>query len=150
MAQHEPPPTPAHAVVNDLVPMAHVTNVDRSIRFYRLLGLRVTDALKDVQGRVCWAWVSNQKANLMLARANAPVAADLQSALFYLYSDHVVALRSHLLACGLRDRGGYCGQPLTGDTAGEVFAITHPQHMPAGECRVHDPDGYCLLIGQLR
>jgi len=30
-----------------------------------------------------------------------------------------------------------------------VSAITHPAYMPKGEVRVDDPDGYCLLIGQV-
>jgi len=32
----------------------------------------------------------------------------------------------------------------------EPTAIVHPAHMPAGELRLVDPDGYVLLIGQLR
>jgi hypothetical protein len=27
--------------------------------------------------------------------------------------------------------------------------ISYPQHMPKGETRVEDPDGYALLIGQV-
>jgi hypothetical protein len=27
--------------------------------------------------------------------------------------------------------------------------MTTPHYMPGGEIRVHDPDGYVLLIGQL-
>ena len=30
-----------------------------------------------------------------------------------------------------------------------IFSLTRPFYMPNGEVRVHDPDGYCLLIGQL-
>jgi hypothetical protein len=51
--------------------------------------------------------------------------------LFYLYSPDLVALREHLIAAGVR-----------------VSTITYPEHMPKGEVRVDDPDGYCLLIGQ--
>jgi hypothetical protein len=35
-------------------------------------------------------------------------------------------------------------------TNGEaVFEIVPRFYMPAGELRIHDPDGYCLLVGQL-
>jgi hypothetical protein len=32
----------------------------------------------------------------------------------------------------------------------EVSEIGRPFYMPNGEIRITDPDGYCLLIGQLR
>lgn len=51
--------------------------------------------------------------------------------LFYLYSPDLIALREHLLARNVK-----------------VSPIKYPDHMPKGEIRVDDPDGYCLLIGQ--
>jgi hypothetical protein len=30
-----------------------------------------------------------------------------------------------------------------------VFAVSHPPHMPIGELRVTDLDGYVILVGQL-
>ena len=59
------------------------------------------------------------------------VIASQQAVLFYFYSPALIALRAHLLECGVK-----------------VSPITYPDYMPKGEIRVDDPDGYCLLIGQ--
>lgn len=67
----------------------------------------------------------------MFALASEPVIAGQHAVLFYRYSPNLVALREHLLACGVK-----------------VSAIRFPEYMPKGEIRVDDPDGYCLLIGQ--
>jgi hypothetical protein len=53
------------------------------------------------------------------------------------------------LAGGLRDAGTYTGAATPSDGPRTVFAISHPSHMPAGELRIADPDGYVILIGQL-
>jgi hypothetical protein len=51
--------------------------------------------------------------------------------LFYLYADDLRALRDSLLASGV-----------------EAGTIAYPEYLPAGECRVLDPDGYVLMIAQ--
>lgn len=133
--------------VTQLVPMAHVPDVERSIRFYALLGFTVRNRLRH-DGQTRWAWLDSGDAALMLAAADAPVDPAQQAILFYLYSRDVAGLRAHLLANGCFDGGPYCGAP--GPDAGRcvVFEITHPGYMEKGELRVADPDGYCLLIGQ--
>jgi hypothetical protein len=83
----------------------------------------------------------------MFVQADSTVDDGVQGVLFYLYCDDVAALRVHLLACGVRD-AGKLGGPMKAEPKGVLFEITHPEYMPAGELRVHDPDGYCLLIGQ--
>jgi catechol 2,3-dioxygenase-like lactoylglutathione lyase family enzyme len=116
--------------VTGLVPYAHVTDVDRSIAFYWLLGFEVADT-RPSDGHLGWAFLRCGDARLMLARATEPIAAGGQGILLYLYCKDVGALRRQLLAQGV-----------------DVGPITHPDYMPAGEIRVEDPDGYCLLIGQ--
>jgi len=117
--------------VTGLIPMAHVADVQRSVNFYELLGLKVRNTLKEPDGAWAWAHVKCEQADLMVTRADAPVVAGQQAVLFYLYSPDLVALRDHLLANGV-----------------QVPAITYPSYMAKGEIRVEDPDGYVLLIGQ--
>jgi catechol 2,3-dioxygenase-like lactoylglutathione lyase family enzyme len=111
--------------------MAHVADVQRSVNFYELLGLKVRNTLKAADGTLLWAHVECELAELMFTRASAPVVPSQQAVLFYLYSPDLVALREYLLAKGVR-----------------ASAITYPSYMPGGEIRVEDPDGYVLLIGQ--
>lgn len=137
--------------VNDLVPMAHVLDVDRSIAFYEHLGFFARQRLAP-RGVAVWAMLESGKARLMLARASGPIPADQQALLLYLYTPDAAALRSHLLSRGLPDAGRFTGAPLAqtvNSGLAVVFDTAHPPHMPAGELRVHDPDGYVLLIGQL-
>jgi hypothetical protein len=125
--------------------MAHVLDVEDSIRFYELLGFRVHNRVRPA-GRTQWAWITSDRGHLMLAAASGPIAPDQQAILFYLYTRNLAALRSQLLAQGLADGGAFCGAP--SDQRRVVFEIAHPVYMPEGEMRVVDPDGYCLLIGQ--
>jgi|ERR671924_736185 catechol 2,3-dioxygenase-like lactoylglutathione lyase family enzyme len=118
--------------VSGLVPYAHVADVERSIAFYWMLGFEVR-ATRPHEGRLGWAFLQCGEARLMLAAATGTIEADAQAVLFYLYCRDVAALREQLLTQGV-----------------EVGEVTHPDHMPAGEIRLHDPDGYCLLIGQPR
>jgi hypothetical protein len=99
--------------------------------------------------------MGNGAARIMFARATAKVDAHQQAVLFYMYTNDVQALRRHLLGLGYRDAGPPPDQP--GATVGNlpapptaaVFQIVPRFYMPRGELRVHDPDGYCLLIGEL-
>jgi hypothetical protein len=141
--------------VTQLVPMAHVANVDQSIDFYTLLGFACESRFSDDDGVTYFARVRCDQADLMLVRASAPVLPNQQAILFYLYSPQVAALRAHLLASGLLDGGpppserDPNGAPRPCPQRRAVFQLTRPFYMPEGEIRVHDHDGYCLLIGQL-
>lgn len=117
--------------VTGLIPMAHVADVQRSVSFYQLLGLKVQNTLKASDGTLVWAHVECELAELMFTRATAPVVASQQAVLFCLYSPDLVALRGHLVAQGM-----------------PASTITYPSYMTKGEMRVEDPDGYVLLIGQ--
>ncbi len=111
--------------------MAHVADVQRSVRFYELLGLKLRNMLKAADGTLVWAHVECELAELMFTRADTTVVASQEAVLFYLYSPDLIALREHLVAKGV-----------------QVSAITYPNYMPKGEIRTEDPDGYVLLIGQ--
>jgi len=117
--------------ITSLVPMVHVADVQRTVDFYKLMGLEVRGSLRNPSGELQWVYLSCQRAEVMFVRADEPVIASQQAVLFYLYSPELIALREHLLACGVK-----------------VSAIKYPEYMPKGELRVDDPDGYCLLIGQ--
>src|SRR5580700_9319043 len=122
--------TITQAKVTGLIPMAHATDVRRSVDFYKL-GMELRGSLKASDGDLRWAHVACEQAHLMLARASGPIVASQQAVLFYLYSPDLVALREHLIAAGVT-----------------VSAITYPEYMPKGEVRLEDLDGYVLLIGQ--
>lgn len=120
-------------VVNNLIPYAHVSDVPRSVKFYQLLGFRVISRHEHPPGKLLWAHLEANHGRIMLAQADGPVDAGVQAILFYLYADDVAALRKHLL-----------------ENSVEVSEIGRPFYMPNGEIRITDPDGYCLLIGQLQ
>jgi len=119
------------AKVTGLIPMAHVVDVQRSVDFYKLLGMEMRGSLRNPSGELQWVHVACRQADLMLTRASEPVIARQQAVLFYLYSPNLVALRDHLLANGIK-----------------VSEISYPEYMRKGEIRLEDLDGYVLLIGQ--
>ena len=123
--------TGAKPTVERLIAMALVADVQRSADFYSLLGFLVVGTFKNDAGVPCWVHLESGNANLMLSKADAPILAEQQAVLFYLYSDDLTGLREHLLASGAA-----------------VAGITYPFYMPKGEFRLADPDGYVLLIGQ--
>lgn len=124
-----PPPVP----IRDLVAYAHVSDVALSVDFYSLLGFEPISTVGGRDHNQWWVYLQADRARLMLAAADQPLVADAQGVLFYLYTDDVHRLRDQLVGAGL-----------------DPSPLTHPSYMPAGEIRLHDPDGYVLLIGQLR
>ena len=91
------------------------------------------------------------QSQIFLVRANGPVIPEQQAVLFYLDSDDVAAFRRNLLERGLLEAGSPPGEgpPMELPERNAVFDLRYPFSMPAGELRVHDLDGFCLLIGQL-
>lgn len=117
-----------------IVAMIHVRSMPASIQFYETIGFNVANTfVPPNETEPTWAWLesaaASPAASLMLARASAPVIADQQAALFYLYTDDVPAKHTELAAAALR-----------------VSEITHPFYAPNGEFRLTDPDGYILMI----
>lgn len=135
--------------------MAHAADVDRSIAFYARLGFACQSRFAGPDGITNWTDLRCGAARLMLARASGTVRAADQAVLFYLYTPDVKALRAHLQQRGLGDAGPPPDQPgsrvgaLPEPPTAVVFDIVPRFYMPRGELRVHDPDGYCLLIGEL-
>lgn len=138
-----------HSRVSSLVPFAHVASVGESISFYAMLGFEVRSTHTGPDGRPAWAMLESGGARLMLAAASGPIAANEQAVLFYLYARDVNTIRRHLLAQGVRDGGKFAGDGDAASTTLTTYEIARPFYMPDGELRVHDPDGYVLLIGQL-
>ena len=135
------------------IPMAHVASVDRSSEFYALLGFESLSRFSGHDGVTNWSKLGSGDAKLMLARASGPIIASEQAVLFYMYSNNVAALREHLLKNGIPDAGtpdfeGKDSSTLPAFAPG-VFTVVPRFFMPNGELRIHDPDGYVILVGQL-
>lgn len=136
-------------VVTGLVPMVFVADIERSLTFYAHLGFERGDTMPNHSGKTCWASMSSVMARIKFALASPEPDPSVQAIILYLYAPDVVRLRERLLAAGLRDGGKFGDRVLPDGERSVVYEVTRPFYMPAGELRVHDPDGYCLLIGQL-
>jgi len=116
--------------VQNLIPFVHVTDVERSIAFYELLGFDLKDTYEH-DGQLDWAALESRDAQLMLARASAPIERDKQAVLSYLYADDLAALREQLVAAGV--------------PVGEI----RDGRPPAREMGLADPDGWCLMVAEI-
>jgi catechol 2,3-dioxygenase-like lactoylglutathione lyase family enzyme len=112
-----------------LTAMPHVADVERSVAFYKLLGLETKGSLKNDDGRLQWVYLAGGGAELMLVRASEPLAKP--ATILYVYVRDLPMLRQQLIASGVA-----------------VSEITCPPYMAEGEVCLEDPDGYTLLIGQ--
>jgi catechol 2,3-dioxygenase-like lactoylglutathione lyase family enzyme len=121
---------PEHGV-NRLVPFVKVTDVERSVGFYRNLGFTVQSEFK-YRGRLSWAALESDAARVMFEGTIDPIESDRQGVLFYLYSHDLTALREQLLAAGI-----------------EAGQIEDGSPGPRQEMRVADPDGYVLRVAQI-
>jgi hypothetical protein len=65
----------------------------------------------------------------MVAKADLPLTPESEGVLFYLYFDDVAVARAALESDGVA-----------------VGPIEYPFYAPGGEFRVHDPDGYVLMV----
>jgi catechol 2,3-dioxygenase-like lactoylglutathione lyase family enzyme len=109
-------------------PMFHVAEIERSIRFYELLGLQVIDT--DRCTAIGWARLHCEGGAVMFLRAEEPVGLSPQAVPLYMYTPDLVPFREHLLANGI-----------------SVPPIKHPGYMPSGEICIADPDGYVIFVG---
>jgi catechol 2,3-dioxygenase-like lactoylglutathione lyase family enzyme len=117
--------------VSDLVPFAHVTDVDRSVAFYERLGFEMLhEATTD--GRRMWAFLERGDARLMVAEADGAFDPDAQGIIFYVYTRDLDGLRARLVAGGV--------------DAGE---ITTGGPGPDRQLEVADPDGYVLMLAEI-
>jgi predicted enzyme related to lactoylglutathione lyase len=117
--------------VSGLIPFVHVADVARSAAFYRHFGFAVKSTYEP-EGRLVWAALASDGAELMVALAGEPVDPQSQAVLFYLYAQDLAGLREQLLAAGIK------AGKIKGDSPG-----------PSEEMRVIDPDGYVLMVAQI-
>ncbi len=110
-----------------MVPLIPVSDVDRSIAFYKLLGFTVANSI-DNEGKAGWAWIDNGQTSLMLASAeNKPAPSSQQ--MFYVYGASTLEMWKELTAAGVK-----------------CSPIESPFYAPQGEFRVDDPDGYIIMF----
>jgi|SRR5215203_4573448 len=113
-----------------LVPMAFVVDVERSVAFYRQFGFEVGNTFVPPDAtKPSWAWIQSGDAQLMFAKASEPVVPKQQAVLFYVYTDDVAEARAALVEAGL-----------------SPGAIKTPFYAPRGEFRLVDPDGYVVMV----
>jgi catechol 2,3-dioxygenase-like lactoylglutathione lyase family enzyme/ketosteroid isomerase-like protein len=113
-----------------LIPFVHVTDVERSIAWYRHLGFVVTEIFTP-GGRLNWANLVSGDAELMLQRAFGRVT-DPGAIVLWLYSHDLAALRDQLVAAGV--------------SAGEIVDGTPG---PRQQMELTDPDGYTVMVAQI-
>jgi catechol 2,3-dioxygenase-like lactoylglutathione lyase family enzyme len=123
--------------ITGLVPFLPVRDVERSAAFYQLLGFEVGNRVPR-EGKMGWAWLYipqaadwRRGANLMLSCSDREGELANRGTLYYHYATNLVLLREKLIAAG--------HQP---------GAITYPDYLPKGECRILDPDGHTLMLAQ--
>jgi catechol 2,3-dioxygenase-like lactoylglutathione lyase family enzyme len=121
---------PADAV-SDLVPFAHVADVDRSVAFYERLGFEMRHEYVPEDRRL-WAFLERGDARLMVAEAGEAVDPHVQAVLFYLYTRDLDGLRARLVADGVQ-----AGEITTGNLG------------PDRQMAVVDPDGYVLMLAEI-
>lgn len=134
--------------------MLHVADVEASAQFYGILGFAVESRYVRDDGVTNFVGMRSGTAELFLACASGPIDPSQQAVLFYMYTASVVELRKRLIAHGLEDGGIPPGLRKPGQEGhmpdrNAAYCICYPFYMPCGELRVHDIDGYVLLIGQL-
>lgn len=108
-------------------PVFHVAEIERSLRFYELLGFVTIDT--DRAKPLGWARVHCEGGALMFLRAEEPMDNSPRGVPLYMYTPDLIALREQLLAAGVK-----------------VPPIDHPEYARAGEICVSDPDGYLILV----
>ena len=108
-------------------PLLHVAEVERSLRFYELLGFATVDT--DRCKPIGFARMHCEGGAVMFLRAEEPVDPSAQAVLLCMYTPDLVALREQLLAAGVK-----------------VPPIRYPGYMPSGEISFADPDGYLIFV----
>jgi hypothetical protein len=108
-------------------PMLHVAEIEKSLRFYELLGFVTIDTDRCVP--IGWARMHCDGGAVMFLRAEEPVDSSAQAFMLCMYTPDLAGLREQLLAAGVK-----------------APAIRYPQYMPSGELGLKDPDGFLIFI----
>jgi uncharacterized glyoxalase superfamily protein PhnB len=120
-------------LVTQLIPSLGVSDIDRSVSFYRqFFGFRVIDSY-ELEGHMAWCWLRVGEANLMLQQLSADQQITLNPAIGQSWC---IYIRPNDLR-GLRARLSEVGFPVT-----EISQTSYG----ASEFFVSDPDGYDLWI----
>lgn len=107
--------------------MLHVSEIEKSIRFYELLGFETVDT--DRCDPLGWARLHCQGGALMFLRAEEPMDANAHPVMLVMYTPDLSGLREQLLANGIK-----------------APPIKHPEYMPSGEINLADPDGNIIVV----
>ena len=122
-----------NASVTKLIPSLGVSDIDRSVGFYRqFFGFRVVDSY-EVEGHMAWCWLQSNGADLMLQQLSADQQITLDPAIgqswcIYIRPDDLPALHARLTKAGF---------PVS-----EIARTSYG----ASEFFLSDPDGYELWI----
>jgi len=108
-------------------PMFHVAEIERSIRFYELLGFQAIDT--DRCTPIGWARLHCEGGAVMFLRAEEPLSDLPRGVMLCMYTPDLPALREQLLANSVN-----------------FPAIRYPPYMASGELQLPDPDGYPVVI----
>jgi hypothetical protein len=108
-------------------PMLHVAEIERSIRFYELLGFATVDT--DRCKPLGWARMHCEGGAVMFLRAEEAVDGSNNGVMLCMYSPDLPGLREQLLAGGVK-----------------VPPIKYPEYMRSGEIQIADPDGYAIVV----
>jgi catechol 2,3-dioxygenase-like lactoylglutathione lyase family enzyme len=113
-----------------LVPMMPVTDVRRTIAFYKQLGFKVGNSVTPDGGDApSWAWLYSGGAQLMINASDEPIDASHASTGLWVYVPDVAAAHAYMTEQGI-----------------DVTEISYPFYNRRGEFHVHDPDGYAVFI----
>ena len=117
------------AKVGYSTPMLHVVEIEKSIRFYELLGFTTIDT--EGCNPLGWARLHCEDGSaVMFLRAEHRVDSSAQALILYMYTPDLSGLRERLVAAGIK-----------------VPPINYPEYMPSGKVNIVDPDGYKIEIG---
>jgi uncharacterized glyoxalase superfamily protein PhnB len=125
--------TKRKTLATELIPSLGVSDIDRSIVFYRkFFGFHIVDSY-EMEGHMAWCWMRVGSANLMLQQLSAEQQITLdpaigQSWMLYVRPNNLNALHSRLAEAGF---------PVT-----EIAQTSYG----ASEFFVSDPDGYELWV----
>ena len=120
-------------LATELIPSLGVSDIDRSIVFYRkFFGFHIVDSY-EMEGHMAWCWMRVGSSNLMLQQLSAEQQITLdpaigQSWMLYIRPNDLLALHSRLSEAGF---------PVT-----EIAQTSYG----ASEFFVSDPDGYELWV----
>lgn len=115
-------------------PMLHTASVERSIRFYRLLGFELVDVEGAEGCPFAWARMRTEDGSaimFLLGEEGHAVEPEKQGVMLVLYAPALAQLREQLVAAGEKP-----------------CPIEHPPWMPSGHIFLRDPDGYGVGVNQ--